>query len=307
MGYPVASGTQSQTGVYIPEIWSGKTLVKFYKSTVFGEIANTDYEGEISEFGDTVNIRTIPDITIRDYDINQSLNYERPHQANVTLTIDKGKYYAISVNDVEKKQIDIPYIEKWTDDAGEQMAITIDSDVLSNVYADANASNQGATAGVNSSSINLGVSGTPLEVDKTNILDTIVDMGTVLDEQNVPQTGRWLILPPTFCGMIKKSDLKDASLAGDGTSIMRNGRIGIIDRFTIYMSNNLATTTDGSDTVQNCIAGHPSAITFASQLVKNEVIDNPDDFGQLMRGLQVYGYKVLKSEALIWLYAKKAA
>jgi len=151
----------------------------------------------------------------------------------------------------------------------------------------------------------MGVTGTPLLIDKDNILDVIVDMGSILDEQNVPQTQRWVVLPPLFCGMIKKSDLKDASLAGDATSVMRNGRLGMIDRFMIYSSNNIATAVSGTE--HNIVAGHPSAVTFASQLTKNETLKNQDDFGDLVRGLQVFGYKVIKEEGLIHCVGKKAA
>lgn len=302
---PVAAGITSHSGNLTPEIWSGKTLVKFYTATVFAAISNTDYEGEIKNAGDTVHIRTIPDITINDYYIGQDLKYERPKTTVIDLLIDKGKSYALAINDVEKMQSDIAYVEKWTDDAGEQMAIKIDYGILGDVYADVDSSNAGASAGKKSSSIDLGASGAPVPFDKTNILDYIVDCGTVLDEQDIPQTMRWMVLPAIFCGMIKKSDLKDASLAGDGTSIMRNGRLGTIDRFMLYSSNQITTTTDGADTVQNCIFGHPAALTFASQLVKNETLKNPWDFGDLLRGLQVYGYKVIKPEAMGHLYAKK--
>lgn len=304
MAYPVAAGVTSHSGNYTPEIWSGKTLVKFYKTTVFGDITNTEYEGEIKNQGDTVHIRTTPDIVITDYVIGQKLTYDRPKGTVVDLLIDKGKKWSFAVNDIEKLQSDLPYVEKWTDDAGQQLGISIDTSILAAVYADAHASNKGLTAGLNSAGYNMGVTGTPLLIDKDNILDFIVDCGSVLDEQNVPQTQRWLVLPPLFIGMIKKSDLKDASLAGDGTSIMRNGRVGMIDRFTLYDSNSIATAVSGTE--HNVIAGHPSAITFASQLVKNETLKNQDDFGDLVRGLQVYGFKVIKSEALIHAVLKKA-
>lgn len=294
MAFTTASGVASMSGDYIPEIWAGKTLVKFYKTTVFGAIANTDYQGEITDMGDTVHIRIIPDITISDYVIGQQLTYERPTTSDVELLIDKGKSWAFSVNDVEKIQTDIPYVEKWTDDAGKQLAINIDSDILTNVYSDAHASNKGATAGVESSGFDLGTAASPETVTKANVLDYIVDMGSVLDEQNVPDTNRWLILPPIICGLIKKSDLQDASLAGDGTSILRNGRIGMIDRFEIYRSNNLNSTSG----VFDMMFGTPHAVTFASQLVKNETLKNPNDFGDLLRGLQVYGYKTIQSKAL---------
>ncbi len=304
MAYPVAAGLTGHSGTYTPEIWSGKTLVKFYKTTVFGDIANTDYEGEIKNQGDTVHIRTVPDIVITDYVIGQKLSYDRPRGTVVDLLIDKGKKWSFSVEDVERLQSDIPYVEKWTDDAGNQLGIAIDTNVLANVYSSAHASNKGLTAGLTSSGYSMGVTGTPLLIDKDNILEAIVDMGSILDEQNVPQTQRWLVLPPLFCGMIKKSDLKDASLAGDATSVIRNGRLGMIDRFMIYVSNSIATAVSGTE--HNIIAGHPAAITFASQLTKNETLKNQDDFGDLVRGLQVYGYKVIKGEALVHCVGKKA-
>jgi len=303
--FPVAQGITSFSGTYIPEVWSGKTLVKFYAATVFGDICNTDYEGEIKSFGDTVHIRTVPDMTINDYSVGMNLTYARPEASVVDLLIDKGKYYAMAINDVEKLQADIPYVEKWTDDAGEQLAISIDTNILANVYASANSSNSGTTAGAVSSAYDMGVTTDPVLVDSTNILDVLVDMNSVLQEQNIPQTQRWVVLPALVTGMILKSDLKDASLAGDGTSILRNGRIGMIGRFTIYESNSIATTVSGTEF--NCIFGHPAAITFASQLTKNETLKNPNDFGDLMRGLQVYGYRVIKSEALGHAVLKKAS
>lgn len=309
MSYPIIGGSPTLSGNFIPEVWSGKTLIKFYESTIFSDIANTDYEGEISQHGDKVKIRTIPNINIKDYIIDMDLNYEKQAGGVVDLLIDKGKYYAFPVNVVEEKQADINYVDKWTEDAGQQLAINIDREILSDIYVDAHAKNKGATAGKISGSYNMGSTGAPVQLQSTTILNAIVDMGSILDEQNVPHTDRWLVLPASFCGMIKKSDLKDASLTGDAKSPLRNGLIGSIDRFKIYNSNNLAfsadTVSSASVSVCNTMAGHKSALTFASQLVENEVIPNPKDFGKLMRGLQVYGYKVLKPESLVHGYFYK--
>lgn len=305
MAYPVSVGTTTMSGNYIPEIWSGKMQVKFYTATVLRDITQSQWESEIKKQGDKVQIRTIPTITINDHEINGQLNYERPSQAKITLNIDKGKYYAFSVDDVEEAQSDIAYVERWSDDAGRNLAIKIDRDVLQNVYSDAHASNQGATAGVISSAFNLGASGAALAVTKVNILDTIIDCMTVLDEQDAPVEGRYNVFPAILCGLIKKSDLKDASLAGDGTSIARNGRLGMIDRSTVYSSNNLLTGTEGSDVTYHCISGQKEALTFASQLIQNETLKNPNAFGDLLRGLHVYGYKTVKPEALVYLLAKK--
>lgn len=297
-------GPTSSNG-FIPEIWSGKLVEKFYLSTVFGEIANTDYEGEISGMGSEVHIRTTPDIAIRDYEVGGGIQYERPQSDKIKLSIDKAKYFGFEVNDVIAYQSDLSLMDNWSDDAGQQMKIAIDKTLLADVYADVAATNAGATAGKLSGDINLGVAGTPVQLTKANILDFIVDMGTVLDETETPEQGRWLLLPSWAAGMLKKSDLKDASLTGDGVSAMRNGRLGMIDRFTLYQSNNLAMGMDGANKVTNIMAGHKAGLTFAAQMNEMETLKNPNDFGDLVRGLNTYGYKVTNPELLTHGYVYK--
>ncbi len=301
--YPVAAGFPDMSGTYIPTLYAKKLLIALYAATVFGAIANTDLEGTISKFGDTVKIRTLPDITVRDYVKGQNLNYETPEPSTVSLLIDKGKYWALNINTVDKKQSDIDYVSQWAAHASERLKIAIDSGMLADIYDDVGANNKGLTAGLKSANINLGVSGTPLAVDSTNIIETIAKCGQVLDEQNVPDTGRWFVIPAWLSFLIKTSDLKDASLAGDATSIIRNGRIGMVDRFTLYLSNNLKTNTSGNYTATEMVFGHKMSLTFATQIVEREIIPNPNDFGQLLRALQVYGYKVVKSQAIGCLHA----
>jgi hypothetical protein len=125
-------------------------------------------------------------------------------------------------------------------------------------------------------------------------LDYIVDLGTVLDEANSPESDRFLVIPAKMAGFIKKSDLKDASITGDAQSVIRNGRLGMIDRFTIYMSHNLSVSSGKF----SLIAGHRMGFTFASQMTNMETIRSESTFGNIVRGLQVYGYKVVKPEAL---------
>jgi len=307
--YPVAAGVRDMGATamgYTPTIYSGKLLIKFYEATVLAAISNTDYEGEIKQQGDTVIIRTTPTITIRDYKKGQTLNNEQPQSEPISLLIDKGKYWSFVTHKLDDKQTDIKrYVENWTTDASEQMKISVDSDVLGSFYADASAYNSGGTAGYQTAGFNLGASGTPVEILKSNVLDYIVDCGTVLDELNIPENGRFIVIPAWMAGMIKKSDLKDASLTGDGTSVMRNGRIGMIDRFTLYTSNLLGKTSDGGETCFNIPFGTKHALTFASQLVDSEDLPNPFGFGRLHRGLQVFGWEVIKPEALGCLYAYK--
>jgi hypothetical protein len=306
--FPIAAGHPDYAGVMFPEVWSSKILVKFYHSTILSEISNTDYEGEIKNQGDTVHIRTTPSITITDHIMGQEVNYETPVPTVIDLVINKGKKWAFVNDDIAKSQSDYAFIEDWTGDAAKQLKIAIETAVLADVYASAHAKNKGATAGMVTSGFNLGATSAPIALDKTNIVDYIVDMGSVLDEQNVPEDGRYLIMPAWACGLVKKSDIKDAAMTGDSKSILRtnNEALGMIDRFHLYKSNLLARTVDGSVTATNMMFGHKSALTFAAQLVKSEgPMRDVKVFGDHYRGLNVYGYKVVKSEAMGHFYAYK--
>lgn len=294
MAFPVASGGAAYTGNFIPEIWSAKLIENFYDATVLAAISNTDYEGDIKSMGDTVNIRTTPDLTIRSYEKGMTLQLERPDKAKIQLLIDQGEYFAAIEDDVDKVQADINLMDTWAKDASEKMKIKIDQNVLAGMLTGIAATNKGATAGRISGDINLGTTGTPVAVTKDNVIDLLVDMGTVLDEANAPEAGRFIVIPAKMAGLIKKSDLKDASITGDGTSIVRNGRVGMIDRFTVYVSHNLNVATGKFDIV----AGHKMGLTFASQMTEMESLRAESTFGNIIRGLQVYGYKVVKGEAL---------
>lgn len=197
MSFPVAGGRPNYSGNFIPEIWSGKLIENFYDATVLAAISNTDYEGEIRNMGDTVNIRTTPEITIRDYVKGQTLTVENPDKPKLQLVIDKGEYFACVEDDVDKVQSDINLMDTWSKDASERMKIKIDQRVLTDLLPDIAATNKGATAGEQSASFDLGTTGAPLVVTKdgaggtTAVVDLIVDMGTVLDEANAPEADRF--------------------------------------------------------------------------------------------------------------------
>jgi hypothetical protein len=316
--YPTgsAANTLAATG-FIPEIWSGKMVEKFYNSTVLAAISNTDYEGEIKSFGDKVHIRTKPTITIKKYAADGLLEPDRPAGGEVILNIDQGRYWNTILDDVMRTQSDINLLSIWAEDAAEQMKITIDTDVLLNILGQCAAVNEGTLSGAASLNLNLGVTGTPLLLAATagsgvvDILDCILRLGQTLDEQNIPETGRWLVLPAWAATLIKRSELRQAYLSGDAVSMLRNGRIGMVDRFTIYSSNLLPkgaitspATLAAGETVM--YAGHPHALTFASQMTEMEVMRSEHTFGNLQRGLQVYGYKVVAPVALAQAIIKPA-
>jgi hypothetical protein len=306
--YPVGSvsNTFSAQG-YIPEIWSGKLIEKFYASTVLAAISNTDYEGEIKGHGDKVHIRTKPTITIRPYMADGNLQVERPVGAKIVLNIDQGQYFNTILDDVMRIQSDINLMSMWSDDAAEQMKIVIDRAVLLSLLGGAAATNKGQTAGAISGTINLGKTGVPLSLVATaatggqvDVLNAILRLGQALDENNIPETGRWVVVPTWVATLIKRSDLRQAYLSGDAVSILRNGRLGMIDRFTIYTSNLLpkGAITGLAANEYVIYAGHQHGFTFASQMTNMETLRSEMTFGQLMRGLQVYGSSVIDATAI---------
>lgn len=321
--YPAGSAvaTPPYSGTFIPEIWSGKMIEKFYASTVLAAISNTDYEGEIKNQGDKVHIRTKPTITIRDYQANGDLTLDRPSSNIIDLLIDKGKYFAEILDDVMEIQSDINMMGVWSDDAAQQMKLVVDTDVLLGILGLCDARNRGATAGAISGNINLGVTGTPLPLIANpavpvvatdfTVLQAILRLGLCLDELNIPEQGRWIVMPAWASAMIKESELRQAYLTGDSVTPLRNGRLGMVDRFTIYVSNLLP---KGPITGPPALAagewvmyaGHAHGLTFASQMSKVETMRSERTFGTILRGLQVYGYKVLDGIALAQAVVKQS-
>lgn len=312
--YPTGSSSNNlQSTGFIPEIWSGKLVEKFYASTVLAAISNTDYEGEIRSHGDRVKIRTKPTITIRDYKSDGLLGLDRPTGGTVELYIGNGKYFSLVVDDVMELQSDLNLLSMWSDDAAQQLKIEVDKDVLDGIVGGMVTANKGTTAGAITGSINLGAHTTPLSVVGRNpgasdveIVDVLMRLGQVLDEQNIPEVGRWVVMPAWAGRMIKQSELRQAYLSGDGVSMLRNGRLGMVDRFTIYISNLLPnSSTDATNFAAGewpIFAGHAHGLTFASQISKVETLRSEMTFGNILRGLQVYGYQIVDGKALAQAY-----
>lgn len=314
--YPTGgTGNAFSANGFIPEIWSGKLIEKFYASTVLSVISNTDYEGEIRNQGDRVKIRTKPTITIRDYKADGTLTLERPEGSSITLYIGNGKYFNTIIDDVMDIQSDLDALSIWSDDAAQQLKIQVDTDVLGGILGQAVARNRGTTAGQITQTINLGVTTTPLAVvprspsaGQVEILDVILRLGQVLDEQNIPEEGRWIVMPVWAVAQLKFSDLRQAYITGDAVSPMRNGRVGMIDRFTVYSSNLLPAGVAGGLAAGEfaIYAGHAHGLTFASQVSKVETLRSELTFGTILRGLQVYGYQVVDGKAIAQAIVAKA-
>ncbi len=320
--FPVASPFNTNppySGTFIPAVWSAKLNEKFYAASVYGDIANTNWQGDVASMGDKVYIHTAPTISVADYTSGAGLSYQAPTPDMQELTIDKGKYFAFQINDVLEYQAKPNLLDMFAADAAQQMRIAIDSNVIYNTIFSGAAANKGATAGVKSAAYNLGTDASPVTLTASNVLATILSMASVLDEQNVPESDRWLVIDPATRYLLLQSNLAQAQFMGDDTSAVRNGKIGKIDRFTVYVSNMLPKAAAGTATpwvsgngAENSvtstgtvakrraiIAGHKSAITFASQITKMETVRNPNDFGDYIRSLNVYGFKTVKPESLV--------
>ena len=311
------------SGTFIPTLWSSQLQKKFYTASVFGEISNSDWAGELKAMGDKVIINTIPTLTVNKYVTGQGLTYEVPTPSTIEMTIDQGLYFAFQVADVIEYQSKINLMDTFSNDASMQMKIKVDSTCLFNLalnssYGTPASGNSGATAGVKSGAYNLGTNTAPVTLTGSNVLQMLTSFSGVLDEQNVPETDRFLLIDPYTRNLLMQSNLAQAQFMGDSQSMVRNGKIGTIDRFMTYVSNNLpkgaagaamksgdATETIGathSAARRLLIAGQKSAFSFASQITKTEQVRNPYDFGDYVRSLQVFGFKATKPEAFAIAY-----
>lgn len=306
-----APGYPQRSGVVIPEIWAAKANIKLYEDTYLSDITCSDFEEEIKREGDIVHIKNVGDVKMRRYVKGQDMIIQNIGDTTVDLVVDQAWYYDFGCDDIDAYQAkggDNSLMNDWADDAGHAAAETFEDIVINDIDSDAHEDNVGATAGRVSSSYNLGVTGAPVGLTKVNITEKMVDARSTLRENKCPRKDLWGLLPEWAAGMIMKSDLKDASLTGDGKSIIRdeNGRLGKIAGFTIYETNLLEMITDTTGaSCNNILFGWKKATAFAAQLTKTRKVEPFTTWSTLMQGLFVFGYKVLRPEGLAVLYATK--
>ncbi len=280
MAYSTSGGSfsfASGENHFIPEVFSKKLQAKFYAQTMLSEVTTNEYEGEISGLGNKVNIRTVPAVSVADY--SGSISYSDVTSSTIELDINKAKSYAFKVDDILREQADIDFMNEAANDAAQNMKIAIEQDVFANVAAGSSLSD---------------INGTPANVTSANVLGHILDAGQLLDENNIPEDGRFMIINPAVATVLKQSELRQAYLTGDNVSPLRNGFIGTVDRFNMYVSNNLSTAAG----VTSGLFGHPKAVAYASQMTNTETVRLESSFGDGVRGLSVYGYKVILPTAI---------
>ena len=276
---------------FIPEVWSARLLEHLDKVHVYAGLMNRDYEGEIRAFGDTVHINQVGNITISDY---TGADIADPEELNGTmqdLAIDHAKYFNFQVKDVDNAQSNPKLV-----DAAMQRASYGMNDVIDQYLASL------LVAGV-ANGHTIGTDANPIVPTSANAYDYLVDLGVKLNEANVPMMGRWVVIPPWYHGLL----LKDQRFVGNGTgynqAILQGGLVGEAAGFQIHLSNNVPNTSGAKFKV---IAGTSAAGAYAEQLVELEAYRLEKNFSDAVKGLHVYGAKVVQPTALALMTCNKA-
>lgn len=274
------------TNNFIPTIWSARLLANLNKALVYGNLVNHDYEGEIKGPGATVTINQVGDITVSDFDKAKGLaDPEQVSTTDMQLTVDQAKAFNFGVNDIDKVQSAVGLM-----DAAMQRASYALADVQDQYIA-------GFYTGVDAANT-IGSDTTPIVPTKDDAYDHLVDLGTKLDEANVPSVGRWVVVPAWYYGLL----LKDARFTRN-MATMQTGNTGIVDSFTVYKSNNVPNTAGAKYKI---IAGTNAAISFAQQITEMEAYRPEKNFSDAIKGLSVYGAKLLQPKGIAVLTANKS-
>ena len=302
-----ANSTSGQTNsFFLPKVYSKQVLNFFRKASVAEAITNTDYAGEIAGFGDTVRIIKEPSITVYQYERGQNVTQTKLTDQEVSLIVDTANAFKFIVDDIETNMSHVNFRDVATSSAAYALRDAFDEGVIATMFSGVSASSpnhvlgsDNATdlaAGTFDGTGNLDIGFDSSEHDP---IDVMGRMARLLDEQNVPEEGRWFLAGPDFYEVLASSSSKLLSVdynAGQGS--IRNGLVssGLLRGFNMYKSNNIASTSNAAG---KCICGHISSTATAQTITSTEVIRDPDSFGDIVRGLHVYGAKVLRGEALV--------
>lgn len=283
---------------FIPTVWSARLLENLNDSHVFAALTNRDYEGEISGMGDTVKINSIGRVTIGTYTKNVNITAaETLTDAQTTLVIDKGDYFNFQIDSIDKAQTKPKVMDAAMRDAAWGLSDVSDA-LLAGLHTAVPVGNKvGADAGT----AKLGT----LLTAGLAMYDYLVDLAVILDNNNCPRSGRFVVVPNWAHGAMLK-DSRFINATEKGNAIMANGLIGQAAGFSVYASNNVTNDAQAVAT-HRIIAGHPSMWSFAEQVVEVEAYKPELRFAEAVKGLRVYGYKVVRPSIMAVLYAKNAA
>ena len=305
------------SGNFAPQIFSQKVLKFFRRASVAEDITNTDYTGEIENFGDTVNIIKEPTITVSSYTRGSVVNTQNLADDQITLTVDQANAFAFKIDDIEERHSHVNFEALATSSGAFSLKRKYDANVLqtlSDGAGIAGADDASLSGGLTTTLATLGTASSPINVETDNAgINLMLLMARVLDDQSVPEENRWFVAPPIFYEKMFQAGNKiaEVQVTGDASSNLRNGLAtpGTLAGFSCYKSTALNSTagtdqvtlsgvaTDASENV--ILAGHISAAATASHIAKTEVVRSTESFSDVVRGLHVFGRKVLRPEALV--------
>lgn len=273
------------------KIWAAQLLSSLKKNLVFAgpRVVNRNYEGEIRDQGDTVKIISVGRPTIGDYVKGVTvINPEQLTDAERSLTITEAKYFAFEIDDIDRAQTGNG--GALMNEAATESAYAlrdIADGFVAGLYSGADAANQIGTTSITTSAL---------------AVDAVNDLKVRLDEKDVPSEGRYCIVPAWFHGLLSKSEIFTDLSASGSTEALRNGQVGRLFGFDILMSNNVPIVTGDDYRVS---AGYTGALTYADQIVKTESYRPENSFSDAMKGLHVYGAKLVRPEAVATLIASR--
>lgn len=345
MAFTKASGyTNLNSGNFSPVIYSKKVQKAFRSASIVDAVTNTDYSGDIANFGDSVKIIKEPDITITAYERGTALATQDLVDADFTMVVDQANYFQFAIDDIEEAHSHVSFSDLASDRAGFKLRDSFDAEVLgylSGWKTPSNWARRAASGDINGTKANSGAGNDELlAANKLDITDFGgTDLGNVateitsipiaagggaggitsplailnriarqMDQANVDTDGRWLVIDPVFAEVLMDESSKLINADFNGGDEMRNGKLpGTIRGFSVYKSNNLpfegtgagVSLATGSETNFGVLcAGHASAVATAEQIAKTETFRSQTTFADVVRGMQLYGRKILRPEAL---------
>jgi len=279
------------SGNWLPVIYSQKVQKFFRTASVVEDITNTDYAGEIENYGDTVNIIKEPTISVSSYTRGGAINIQNLADDQLQMVVDQANAFAFKVDDIEERQAHVNWEALATSSGAYALKDKYDENVIAAMISGA-----GTTVGSDGSGTDTG-----FDTSETDPLNIMANCAKRLNGNDVPMDNRWFLGSPEWYEQLAQSSAKllDASVTGDASSPIRNGRVmdGLVQGFKLYMTNNFAASSTSD--YYKILWGHMSSTATANAIAKTEVVRDPDSFADIVRGLHVFGRKVLRSEALM--------
>lgn len=288
-----------------PAIWSKVILAALQKNLVFGSsaITNDDYEGEISGPGTSVRITQFGDPNVSDYTPGGTITYQQLQDAGLELLIDQSKSFSFAVDDVDKAQAAGNMQTYLEGRASYKLADTMDQFIAS-LYTGVAAQNIVGNS-LTSGSYIAPATYNPTSAPADFYLKVLLPLKVQLDEANVPKTQRYAVLPAWAEALLEQTQafLSVTNMSGDPSKVFSEGFIGRAAGFDLYTSNNAvefdpAFNTGGAQGAYVVQAGHPMAITAGDQIMETEALRLQDQFADGVRGLHVYGAKLVRPDAI---------